>query len=524
MANKKVAKKKTSKRKRITLNNKPTETFQKIIVNFTGVTRHDSMDGKDYLVAPMVMIVEGVLQGSNGPLLYPANELAKTPEVWNMKPVVVYHPKKDGRGVTACDPDIIKNHGVGLIMHAKFEDSKLKAEAWIDINKAGKVDERVIEAIKNNTVMELSTGLFTDNEKIDGEFNGIAYEGIARNYRPDHLALLPDLKGACSIKDGAGFLRLNVSNAGTSVEIDLKKTPVNLEGMNWLAKNAEMVTQALAELIFNEMSHSDIWTLISSKLRESNDDLWIDEVFDTFFIYADDGVLYKQNYSINDGEVTFIGGREKVTRSIVFRTEDGSIIGNKDDTNRKDLKMNKDQLVDVIIANACTQWAEEHKDALMAMEEDMLKKMLPVENEETEAVKNAAKKAADEALALNENEETTVENKEKTADQIIANIGNPEVAAMLTNGMNSYKADKAKLIGIIIANEKNIFTEDQLKLKEIGELKGLASLASNTKEQIEKVKALNFEGQGDPVGNTDEKEEGLPLPVLNFDAEKKKIA
>ena len=40
------------------------------------------MDGKDFLVAPMVMIVEGVLEGSEGPLYYPATELAKTPAVW----------------------------------------------------------------------------------------------------------------------------------------------------------------------------------------------------------------------------------------------------------------------------------------------------------------------------------------------------------------------------------------------------------------------------------------------------------
>ena len=51
-----------------------------ITANFTGVTRHDTMEGIDYLVAPMVMIVEGVLSANAGPLYYPANEIAKTPK------------------------------------------------------------------------------------------------------------------------------------------------------------------------------------------------------------------------------------------------------------------------------------------------------------------------------------------------------------------------------------------------------------------------------------------------------------
>ena len=54
--------------------------------------RHDRMEGREYLVAPMAMITEGVHNGSQGPLYYPWDELSKFPQVWNMKPVVVYHP------------------------------------------------------------------------------------------------------------------------------------------------------------------------------------------------------------------------------------------------------------------------------------------------------------------------------------------------------------------------------------------------------------------------------------------------
>ena len=60
--------------------------------------------------------------------------------------------------------------------------------------------------------MEVSTGLFTENVQANGVFGGKAYHAIATNYRPDHLAILPDQIGACSIEDGAGLLRVNVKN------------------------------------------------------------------------------------------------------------------------------------------------------------------------------------------------------------------------------------------------------------------------------------------------------------------------
>jgi hypothetical protein len=173
------------------------------------LVRHDTMEGKDYLVVPMVMLTEGVHKGSEGPLYYPKDELSKTPAVWNHKPVVVYHPEINGVGVSACQPEILTNHKIGVVMNTHWEQKsgRLKSEAWIDPSRADAVDPRIMEAINNNTVMELSTGVFVDSESDQGVWGKEQYVGVARNYRPDHLAVLPDKIGACSIKDGAGFLR-----------------------------------------------------------------------------------------------------------------------------------------------------------------------------------------------------------------------------------------------------------------------------------------------------------------------------
>jgi len=191
--------------------------LQNITVNFSSAVRHDTMEGRDYLVAPMVMLTEGVHKGSNGWLYYPKDELSKTPESWNHKPVVVYHPTMNGMGVSACDPDIITSRKVGVIMNTRYdkETGKLRAEAWLEKDRIEMVDKRISKSLENNDLMELSTGLFTDNESVDGEFNGKQYDTIARNYRPDHLALLPDKKGACSIEDGAGLLQLNSAQQTT---------------------------------------------------------------------------------------------------------------------------------------------------------------------------------------------------------------------------------------------------------------------------------------------------------------------
>ncbi len=488
---------------------------ERIIANFTGVTRNDTMDGKDYLVAPMIMVVEGILEGSSGPMYYPASELAKTPAVWNMKPVVVDHPQRNGYGISACDPDIIKNRGVGLIMNTVFEDGKLKAEAWIDIDKAKIVDNRIIEAIENKAVMELSTGLFTDNESKEGEFNGVAYSSIARNYRPDHLALLPDSIGACSVEDGAGFLRLNEAHDGIIIDV----TTFASDEREYVLKNdngtIEKISSHMIDLIKNEISHSDVWSLLSSLLRADNEDFWIDEVFDSFFIYIDDGVLYKQSYSINDGQATFIGTREKVTREIVFKTEDGSVLNNTHI--RKDLDMKK-KIIDALIANEATQWKEDDREALMAMEEAVLNKLTPVVNEEQAEVVRKAKEAFDQTQTNEEDSDT--ENKPMTPKEYIANAPS-EIAAVLNQNMATYNAEKAKLIEAITANKKCSFTKEQLESKEVGELKQIASLAVNKKKTSTIPTDLNYTGQQETTDNADsEKEEPLELPTMNFEPEK----
>jgi hypothetical protein len=159
------------------------------------------------------MLVPGVLSGSKGPLLYPAEEVRKSPDDWNHIPIVVYHPMKDGKPVSARSPSILSKYGVGYVFHSRT-DSKgvLKGEGWLDVEATRRVDRSVLDSVQLGKPIELSTGLFVDDEPapegaIFNDHRGTRkYVGIARNYKPDHLAILPSGKGACSLADGCGVL------------------------------------------------------------------------------------------------------------------------------------------------------------------------------------------------------------------------------------------------------------------------------------------------------------------------------
>ncbi|KKK77228.1 hypothetical protein LCGC14_2855730, partial [marine sediment metagenome] len=261
--------------------------MENLTCNFAGVVREEILEGRKHLVAPATLIVPGVLNGSLGPLYYPPEELAEKPAIWNHKPIIVYHPAP---GQSACDPDVINSRKIGLIMNTKFEDGKLKAEAWLEPTRMEKVDNRVAEAIENQEMVEISTGVFTDNELTEGEWNGEKYDAIARNYRADHLAILPDQTGACSIADGAGLLRLNQA---------IKKNPRLLQRISTVIEQ---------DLKLNELSHSNVRSALNAKIREKHgEDTWVEDVYDTFFVFQNGPKLFKQNYSETDNQVT-LGG------------------------------------------------------------------------------------------------------------------------------------------------------------------------------------------------------------------------
>lgn len=184
-----------------------------LVENGTGPARAAKLHGKDFLVVPMTLVVPGVLEGSQGPLYYPADELSFHPEIWNSMPLVGYHPMRGATPASARDPEVLDRQGLGYTFNARFDDA-LRADGWFDLELTSRFDRglpgrhQILPRLRRGERIELSTGLYYDPESAPAGavFNGRPYHAVARKYRPDHVAVLPDAVGACSIRDGCGVL------------------------------------------------------------------------------------------------------------------------------------------------------------------------------------------------------------------------------------------------------------------------------------------------------------------------------
>lgn len=223
-----------------------------------------TLDGKSYLTGSVVMAKEMVMNG----LMYSKEELKRAVPGWNGRPVTVGHPKSDdGAFITANDPKVLDETQIGFIFDAYYRDTdnKLTANVWLDASKLDKFPD-VREAIANEKMLEVSTGLFLDLVTEEGVHNGKKYKGKAVNHLPDHLALLPNEVGACSVADGAGFPRVNVM-LGTN-EVTFRE-------------RSRLIRQALQE-----------------KLK--SDWFYIEEIFDaSVVVYKDHAGLFAYDYTFD---------------------------------------------------------------------------------------------------------------------------------------------------------------------------------------------------------------------------------
>jgi len=483
--------------------------------------RVDTLEGRQYTVVPMVMLTEGVHAGSQGPLFYPKDELGKTPVVWNHKPIVVYHPTLNGQGISACNVDVLNKQKVGVVLNTKFEGGRLKAEAWIDKDRANAVDERIMTAVDGKEVMELSTGLFIDVENTTGKWKSEEYQGIARNYRPDHLALLPDQIGACSIADGAGLLR-----------------------------NQAMRDPAFRGILFklglvdNELSHSDTQSALYAACRErfgigdpmSVSSYWIADVFDNFFIYEKDGKFWRLGYMSNDTGVSL----SDETPVQVTRKSSWVTVGATNNTTQNN--MNKTQLIVAILAANCGL-AEADREALNGMTDKQLETIHSLVKEhptvnfsldkkdgkvvllsKKEAVPTAptVPPSAPQPSAATTPAVTPAAAPAANASKVVSvqeYIQNAprEVQDVLSNAMAVHNDEKQKLITTILANKRNTFSKENLEARPLTELKAIASLAVEEPPANNITSSPNYSGQAPVPSTGGQKVEALTLPTMNFD-------
>lgn len=207
--------------------------MEKLVANLSGKVQTKTLAGRKYLVAPVTMILEGVFAGNQGAIFYEGREISKSAQAWNNRPITVGHPEaQDGVKISGCTPEALDKFGIGMILNASWNPrhKKLKAEAWFEESRLDVIPggSRIKEALSKDTPLEVSTGLFVDNAMENGVFNGREYQAKARNFKPDHLAIILNGVGACSLKDGAGLLVNKSEVAGVAhYELNGKKYAEN---------------------------------------------------------------------------------------------------------------------------------------------------------------------------------------------------------------------------------------------------------------------------------------------------------
>jgi len=162
--------------------------------------------GAEYFVLPSVMMVEGAYypaiqsRDDRVALFFSADELKKSINSWNGRGISLMHPNENS---SFNVPDVFDNHWLGFVFNTNFEDSKnrLVADLWISAERG----KDLVAKVQANEQVDISIGACGEIVNSTGVVNGSAYYKKFVNIVGDHLAVLPDAKGACSWSDGCGI-------------------------------------------------------------------------------------------------------------------------------------------------------------------------------------------------------------------------------------------------------------------------------------------------------------------------------
>ena len=431
-------------------------------------------EGKKHLVVPVVMMVEGVHSGSHGPLLHTIDELGKFPESWNGIPVAVQHPQCGGKNISANNPEVVEKQTVGRIYNTHVEGGKLKAEMWIDEAKAESVSPTAMTYIRQKRPLDVSVGVFTEDEPVEGDWQGETYTAIARNHRPDHLALLPGGVGACSWADGCG-VRANAEGGDSLPKVETK-----------VIKD---LVRAGYSFSVNETDYNQLRQSIQTKLDSLDDGVryhFLQALFEGSLVYEvemeSSSKLFKRSYEYNEetGEVTFLDDIEPVQRKVEYVTmesdDDPKFKRTKFNTNKEGGTQMPDKMkkqVELLIQSE--QFEEADAEWLGELDDEKLDKMVSM----MEAMKEKKEDVKKEDVAVNK--ETAIQalrEELKTPDQFIS-ILPTEMQDQMKAGIKLHQEKRNELIKKI-SGYTTAYSEDELKAKSMDDLEKLSSMVPET--------------------------------------------
>jgi len=504
--------------------------------------------GKTYLVADAVLINEGVLPGSNGPMLYLSEEMAKNPGDWDNIPIILDHAYDDeGNPISANSREVMDEQGLGFVSNTEA-DGKLKSKLWFEVPLLKKVGRGLYDKVKRGEKLELSTGLYSDEEMVqNGEHNGISYASIARNFRPDHLAILLDKRGACGLDDGCG---VNVNKLVANAEDGVFKK--FLKALYTMAGKGGHEEQP----VLNELSHDALRQQLGEYLRSTRTQdqphCYIYEVYDNYFVYEEMGGLWRQDYTLNsDDSPAFKGKPKMVRREISYVTNQES------EDSMKLTKEQRQNKINFITAN-CSCWKRNgDKEILNNLPDE---KLIDIEKD---AVEEANKDKVAAAARAGFTQEQTNEIGKLIAEGIKATLQGedgkmpwekttaaqapvapvattvtanewmasapPEIRSAIQTSMGITQQHKDQLIGKIIGNERDESKRrahyERLNLETVDKLSYIASLIPDAAPSNPWERSVpNFLGAGVTANSVNaqdavDQDDILPMPSIYSKAE-----
>lgn len=420
--------------------------------------RTEKFEGRDYLVAPVVLAKQGVLHGSGGPIFYGEDELSKFVEAWNGRPVPIYHPENEEGMQSANDPETWATQNVGFIFNTIY-DNGLKGEVWLDKLKLEAISPDAYDAVTNARPLEVSTGMFIEVIETPGAYNGITYDAIAVNIRPDHLALLPGLKGACSYEDGCG-LRANVAGGETTENTVEEQHEKRFNPS--IVDNLDISGTDFQSLL--GMCHDAVRNYYAVTSKNQSVYTYLERVTDSEIVYTVEGSgyndigYYKINYEYDKSNnvVKTVGLPVEVERKVTFVEKTGT----KPVANVEGGQMDKKVLIDALIAHKASQFTEADRAFLETQDENVLQKMTPVETPTPTVNAVQAAEVLKQHLAAN-------------SDAFIGLLPK-DIQESVRYGQKVHNDRRAELIAHIVGNSNGAVTAELLNEKNTQELEAWA--------------------------------------------------
>ena len=478
--------------------------------------RSETLNGRQMIVVPAVIMVEGVHHGSGGPIYHNPEIFSQYASLWNGVPIPIDHPRDaDGIPISANSPGL-SSMMVGTVYNAHYDSSerKLKAEMWLDLLNVMSISPDAYAIVMNGDPLDLSHGGLDVVTPAEGDWNGERYVGYVSSYSPDHVALLPNAQGACNFDDGCGIRTNSRGGENNMSEVLTLSKAIVEKGSPW------KVQHIMNQIVVNTVGLLEVANSLQRQL-DGMDDYplihYLEELYDSTFIYrvnnydTKETQYFRQNYSVNsENAVELKGDAVRVYKEVSYLdapVTNRSEITNDGDDQEEEVQTNSTQEVDVMpcscekadkLISLNVGFAESDKSQIEKMPEDFVDRLIAnaeatiQANEEDDSEGSGGQEEqqaqgndedGDDSSDMSVNEAIKV-LKERVSPEQFEKLLSQDTQDMIAYNRKINEERKKKLVVYLDDKTKqDVYSRDQLDKMSIQELDNVAKLVGYKQEE-----------------------------------------